>query len=365
MRRRVVSFAELRQTLLVFAVLVGGMLWLFTLDVRAPYGVIESFGYPVLLTLCLWLPYRSLLIVSALVFSALTIFAGLVPHSESEFLDGPLFNRLLVVASIWSISLLLWQRISLEAELRVRRAEAIAVSQAKSNFLARMSHELRTPLNAIIGFSDILMHDAAGRAGSSKFPEYVRHINESGNHLLALINDVLDLAKIESGKYQLQEELVVLHPLVAGAINMLGPGLQRARLEIKAEIPEGLPRVRADRRALKQILLNLLANAVKFTPEGGRVTVSAELRGEGLCIAVADTGVGIPEADLARLGRPFEQVNDHFARSRNGVGLGLALSRDLAELHGGRLAIRSAESKGTTVSLLLPRERIVMDAEAA
>jgi len=359
------SLAEHRQTLLVFALLVGGMLWLFALDVRAPYGVIESFGYPVLLTLCLWLPYRSLLIVCAVVFTALTFFAGLVPHKESAFFDGPLFNRMLVVASIWSISLLLWHRISLEAELRMRRDEAIAVSRAKSNFLARMSHELRTPLNAIIGFSDILMHDAVGRVGNPKYPEYARHINESGYHLLSLINDVLDLAKIEAGKYQLQEELVVLQPLVTGAIRMLGPGLQRAKLEIRAEVPEGLPRIRADRRALKQILLNLLANAVKFTPEGGRVTVSAELRGDGLCIAVADTGVGIPEADLARLGRPFEQVNDQFARSKNGVGLGLALCRDLAELHGGRLAISSGGSKGTTVSLLLPRERVIMDREAA
>ena len=245
------SLAELGQTFLVFALLVGGMLWLFILDVRAPYGVIESFGYPVLLTLCLWIPYRSLLIVSATVFTALTIFAGVVPHLESDLLDGPLFNRLLVITSIWSISLLLWQRISLEAELRERREEAVAVSQAKSNFLARMSHELRTPLNAIIGFSDIIIRDTLGWVANPKFPEYVRHINESGNHLLALINDVLDLAKIEAGKYQLQEEPLVLHPLVAGAIRMVGPGVQSAGLEIRAEIPEGLPRVRADRRALK------------------------------------------------------------------------------------------------------------------
>ena len=359
------SLAELGQTFFVFALLAGGMLWLFVLDVRAPYGVIESFGYPVLLTLCLWVPYRSLLIVSALVFTALTIFAAVVPHGEAALLDGPLLNRLLVIASIWSISLLLWQRISLEAELRERRHEAVVVSQAKSNFLARMSHELRTPLNAIIGFSEIMIHDTLGRVASPKAREYARHINESGHHLLALINDVLDLAKVEAGKYQLEDEALLLRSLVAGAIRMVGPDIQKAGLEIGVEIPDGMPRVRADRRALKQILLNLLSNAIKFTPEGGRITVSAALLDDGVCIAVADTGIGIPAADLTRLGTPFEQVNDRFARSKNGVGLGLALCRDLAELHGGRLAICSTEGKGTTVSLLLPKQRIVLDAEAA
>ena len=356
---------EQRQTFLVFALLVGGMLALFALDVRAPYGVIESFGYPVLLTLCLWMPYRSLLVASALVFTALTIIAGVVPHSNAGLLDGPLFNRLLVIASIWSISLLLWQRISLEGELRKRREEAMAASRAKSDFLARMSHELRTPLNAIIGFSDVIMREAPAVVANPKYPEYVRHINESGHHLLALINDLLDLAKIEAGKYHLREETLFLHPLVAGAIRMITPGVRGAGVDIRAEVSEGLPRVRADSRALKQILLNLLSNAIKFTPEGGHVTVSAELLKDGLCIAVADTGVGIATEDLARLGRPFEQANGQLARSRTGIGLGLALCRDLVELHGGRLAICSAEGKGTTVSLTLPKDRIVLDAEAA
>src|SRR5215470_19206181 len=165
------------------------MVWLFVLDLQAPYGVIESFGYPVLLTLCLWLPYRSLLVASAAVFTGLTIVAGVAPHGSLGFLDGPVFNRLLVVASIWAISVLLWQRISLEAELRKRRDEAVAASHAKSSFLACMSHELRTPLTSIAGALGLLEGGAAGRL-PERAGQLVDIARKNIERLVRLLNDI-------------------------------------------------------------------------------------------------------------------------------------------------------------------------------
>ncbi|HVM79379.1 MAG TPA: ATP-binding protein [Stellaceae bacterium] len=239
-----------------------------------------------------------------------------------------------------------------------RRAES--ASAAKSRFLANMSHELRTPLNAIIGFSEMMRTEALGPVGSPRYRAYADDINRSGMHLLGLINDLLDLSKIEAGKMELAEGLLELPRLVDDCLLLLRDVARRGKVELAAELPTDLPLLWGDERKLKQVLLNLLGNAVKFTPEGGRVAVRAESeRGGGFAIAVSDTGIGIAREHLAIVLEPFGQVR-HVEGERaqpHGTGLGLPLSKALVELHGGKLEIESAPGRGTTIRLRLPPER--------
>jgi two-component system, cell cycle sensor histidine kinase DivJ len=240
-----------------------------------------------------------------------------------------------------------------EALLHARDA-AEAANRAKSRFLANMSHELRTPLNAIIGFSDMMRQELFGPLGAPRYRDYAAHVHESGHHLLELINDILDMAKIEAGKRDLKLER--LDPQEAGrrALALVRPLAEARKLRLVFEAAD-LPRFDVDRRALQQILLNLLSNAIKFTPEGGRVTLSVTAERESLCFAVRDTGIGIPAEELPRLGQPFEQVDGDYARAHRGTGLGLALVRSLAELHGGAMSVESAAGHGTCVRVRLPR----------
>ncbi len=246
------------------------------------------------------------------------------------------------------------------------KVRAEAANRAKSEFLANMSHELRTPLNAINGFSEMMVAEMFGPLGDKRYASYVQDILNSGQHLLALINDVLDMSKIEAGKMNLRFEPVRLDELAEDAMRLIKNRAETAGLGVAIEVP-ALPEVEGDYRALKQVLLNLLSNAVKFTPRGGRITLKAEGRrdamGDRVKISVHDTGIGIAPNDLARLARPFEQIESQQSKTQQGTGLGLALSKSLIEMHGGLLEIESQPGMGTTVSFLLPvrQSRLVQD----
>ncbi|MFD1702176.1 PAS domain-containing sensor histidine kinase [Methylopila henanensis] len=234
-----------------------------------------------------------------------------------------------------------------------QKSEAETASKAKSDFLANISHELRTPLNAIIGFSEIMESGMFGNLGSEKYYEYCRDIRESGQHLLDVINDVLDMSKIEAGRFGLSRETLDIDKVVLEAMRVITPRAEEKSIALRAEAATGVT-VEVDRRALKQILLNLLSNAVKFTPPGGRITVRTRAVGGAMNLYIEDTGIGIPKEALPKLGRPFEQVESQFSKSHKGSGLGLAISRSLAELHGGVMRIRSTVGAGTVVLVRLP-----------
>ena len=236
------------------------------------------------------------------------------------------------------------------AEEKTRAEEA---NQAKSKFLANMSHELRTPLNAIIGFSEIMESGMFGALGADKYYEYCRDIRESGQYLLEVINDILDMSKIEAGRIRLELEEVELDRILADAMRVVSGRAEDKRLMLTSLLTPGI-RLRADRRALKQIGLNLLSNAVKFTPECGRVTVRGRLAGACVLIAITDTGIGITREALKKLGRPFEQVESQLTKTHHGSGLGLAIAKSLIELHGGTMRIRSTPGTGTNVVVRLP-----------
>ena len=238
------------------------------------------------------------------------------------------------------------------AEEKTRAEEANA---AKSKFLANMSHELRTPLNAIIGFSEIMESEMFGPLGADKYIEYSRDIRESGEYLLDVINDILDMSKIEAGGIRLSPELVELDSLLADCIRVVSTRASEKRLAIMAEVETGI-HLKADRRALKQIALNLLSNAVKFTPDGGAVTVQGRLRGGAVIIGITDNGIGIARQALQKLGRPFEQVESQLTKRHQGSGLGLAIAKSLVELHGGAMRIRSRLGRGTLVMVRLPTD---------
>ncbi len=244
------------------------------------------------------------------------------------------------------------------------KTRAEDANRAKSEFLANMSHELRTPLNAIIGFSEIMESGMFGPLGSGKYQEYCHDIKGSGTYLLDVINDILDMSKIEAGRMQLELEDVRLDDIVADAMRVMALKGQEKRLSMTAEVGEGLS-LRGDRRALKQILLNLLSNAVKFTPEDGLVTVRARINGDAAIIAIEDTGIGIPAHAIAKIGRPFEQVESQFTKTYKGSGLGLAIAKSLTELHGGAMRIRSTEGQGTSVVIRLPLDAAAANANEA
>jgi two-component system cell cycle sensor histidine kinase PleC len=237
-------------------------------------------------------------------------------------------------------------------EVAMTRAEA--ANQAKSEFLANMSHELRTPLNAINGFSEIMAAEMFGPLGDRRYKGYAADIHSSGQHLLSLINDILDMAKIEAGKLTLHYEPMALDVLCAEAVRLMRGKAQEAQLALTLDCPEDL-HIEADQRGLKQVLLNLISNAVKFTPEGGAVSVKVAPRDAATVrVSVVDTGIGIAAKDLKRLAQPFEQVEGQHSKSTQGTGLGLALTKSLIELHGGAMTIESEPGRGTTVWFDLP-----------
>jgi two-component system cell cycle sensor histidine kinase PleC len=235
----------------------------------------------------------------------------------------------------------------------VEKERAEAANRAKTTFLANMSHELRTPLNAIIGFSEIMREGSFGPIGCPKYTEYASDIHDSGHYLLKLINDILDMSKIEAGRLLLSREPINLADIIGEATKIVEVQAERKALTLVTALPERLS-LAADRRATKQILLNLLANAIKFTDPGGRIEMRArQVQGAAL-ITISDTGIGIPKESLKSLGRPFEQVENELTRTNKGTGLGLAIARSLVELHGGRMRIASTVGVGTVVSVRMP-----------
>jgi PAS domain S-box-containing protein len=249
-----------------------------------------------------------------------------------------------------------------EAEaLREARDQATDSSRSKSEFLANMSHELRTPLNAIIGFSEALERELFGPVGNPRYREYAVDIHDSGVHLLNLINDILDLSKIEAGHFKLHEDETDLDGVVASACRIVRHRAQQAAISIETNLPKPAVSLMADERALKQILINLVSNAVKFSNDNSTVTVDCSVSAHGLRIAVIDRGIGIAESDIPKALAPFTQLDGTLSRVHEGTGLGLPLAKHMTELHGGELTIVSAVGEGTTVYVDLPASRITSE----
>jgi signal transduction histidine kinase len=254
---------------------------------------------------------------------------------------------------------------STAAQLQRALVAADAANYAKSQFLATMSHELRTPLNAVIGFAELLKNETLGPVGCEQYRNYAADIFNSGKHLLGMINDILDLAKLDSGHLELSEEVVDLKEAVNACLRIVEPQAEKAQVRLSAALEAHLPRLRADSRRLKQILINLLSNAVKFTPEGGSITVSAACCDGGVVLRVADTGIGIAPEDMPTALARFGQIDSAFSRKYEGSGLGLPLVKQLVELHGGTLSIESEVGVGTIVSVFFPAERVITLREVA
>ncbi|HZS81932.1 MAG TPA: ATP-binding protein [Stellaceae bacterium] len=245
-----------------------------------------------------------------------------------------------------------------EKQLREAKEAAEAASRAKTDFLANMSHELRTPLNAIIGFSQIIADEALGAAGRPEYKDYARDIHSSSQHLLKIINDILDMSRIEAGVLSLREAEVDIAAVLRSCQGLLAAKATAAEIALVRDVPHELPVILADERMVRQIVLNLLANALKFTPRGGTVTLGARAEADrGVVIAISDTGIGIAREDFAKIFRPFGQLDSALNRRFEGTGLGLPLSKGLVELHGGTISLDSEIGRGTTVSVFLPLGR--------
>jgi signal transduction histidine kinase len=242
-----------------------------------------------------------------------------------------------------------------EASLQAARYEAETANRAKSAFLATMSHELRTPLNAVLGFSEIMVNEAFGPLGSPNYREYARDIFDSGTHLLRVINDVLDLSKVEAGRFEINRCEIDVEDTIEASLRFVRERGKRAGLTVIGQVEPGLSTLFADERLVRQCLLNLLSNAIKFTPAGGTVIASARADADGwTAFSVADNGIGIAEADIPKVLTPFSQADNAYARKQEGTGLGLPLVKSFVELHGGTFAIKSALGVGTTVILRFP-----------
>jgi two-component system cell cycle sensor histidine kinase PleC len=249
---------------------------------------------------------------------------------------------------------------ALADDLSIARDEAETANRAKSDFLALMSHELRTPLNAIIGFSEIIETELFGPVGTARYREYAKDVRDSGQHLLGLINDILDLSKIEAGKMEFDEADIDVADAIGACLRLVREQARENGVRLVTEIPEELPALRFDERKLKQILINLLSNAVKFTPTGGEITIKAWSRPDsGYVIQIIDTGIGIALEDIPKALSPFGQTNVKLARECKGTGLGLPLTKSLVEMSAGSMDLQSEVGVGTTVTVRFPKERIV------
>ena len=256
------------------------------------------------------------------------------------------------------------ERKAQEAELLRTRDEAESASRAKTQFLANMSHELRTPLNAVIGFSEILNRELFGTLGEQRYRDYARLIHESGEHLLNVVNDILDMSKIEAGKFKIVKEPFDIASLINSCGEVMRHAAEKKQIALITEVSPNLPELHADKRACKQMLLNVISNAIKFTDAGGWVRISARVEKDMVELVVADNGIGIAEHDLPKLGNPFVQADNSYNRSYDGAGLGLSVVKGLARLHGGRLEIASRLGHGTTATIVLPLEQAAGRIEA-
>jgi PAS domain S-box-containing protein len=282
-------------------------------------------------------------------------------HMEAERLRDPQGRILYEIGVIQDVT----EQREREIELLTAKRTAEIANRTKTQFLANMSHELRTPLNAVIGFSQLIRDQAFGQI-PERYVTYADDINSSGKLLLALINDILDMSRIEAGQQKLMEEVISIDSAINDCVRMVASKVADGGVRLIVENKGPLPALRADERALKQVLLNVLSNAIKFTPQGGSVTVAAEaMNGRRLDIRISDTGIGIAEEVIKDLFLPFRQADASISRRFGGSGLGLAISKKLMELHGGEISIDSHPGRGTRVTLHMPAERVVEDADAA
>ena len=248
-------------------------------------------------------------------------------------------------------------------ELSRAKAAVEEASASRSQFLSIISHELRTPMNAIIGFSEILKRELLGPLGTEKYVEYADDIYSSARHLLSLINDLLDMSKVDAGKWQLKRNQIDVSAFIYSCYRIIAEQATSHHMQVEIDVPEDRVVAYVDERAIRQVLLNLLSNAIKFTGDGGKLKVSAALDDDVLMISVADDGVGISSQDQARVFRPFEQGENNLDRTHEGTGLGLALCKSLVELHKGHIELESEEGQGTTISFYLPQAPIDSDRE--
>jgi len=252
------------------------------------------------------------------------------------------------------------ERKSAEANLLIAKDGAEHATRAKSEFLANMSHELRTPLNAILGYSEAIIMETFGSMNNKKYGEYLKIIHDSGNHLLGLINEVLDISAIEAGKLELKEECIDVHAIVEGMIALMGPRLQKKQQQIFFDGEKEFPALFADKQRVKQIILNLLSNASRYTPEKGEIRVEVDsCEKDCVCFSVSDTGIGMSAEDIRIALEPFGQIRDPSLKETSGTGLGLPLVKSLVEIHGGTLGIDSTPNGGTTITVKFPAERTV------
>ncbi|MBS0280785.1 MAG: hypothetical protein JSR25_06475 [Proteobacteria bacterium] len=321
---------------------------------------------------------------STIVLSAMAVVMAALVHL-ALFFDGakltPLaFTNIVIETLAVAVPLILYSR-RVIGQLEKSRAQLTAMSRrlafavdeaelanrAKSSFLANMSHELRTPLNAILGFSEVMKDQHLGPVQNSRYLSYASDIHSSGRHLLAIINDVLDLAKIEAGKMTLDNATVFeIAPMLTSSLAMLNGLGEKYGVTVHNEIPEDGMQLKAVERMIRQILINLVGNAIKFTPSGGSVHVSGKLQSDGRYeIAVRDTGVGMTEKEMAHAMMPFGQNENRFTGKHDGTGLGLPLAKAMLELHDGTLTMSSVPEMGTTVTMILPAQRIIARGRAA
>jgi signal transduction histidine kinase len=301
--------------------------------------------------LCTENPTLPLIVLSGLEDQATALAA--IQHGAQDYLikgqgGGDLISRAIRHAI---------ERKLIDRQLIEAKQSAEAANRAKSEFLANKSHELRTPLNAIIGFSEMIEQKLKGPL-SETYREYGEIVRTSGQHLLAIINDILDIAKLSSGKIELDLEPLDVTKVIAEAVSIIAKKADSARVQIRTNLDARCPKIEADLLRLRQVLLNLLANAIKFTPAGGSIEVSASVGASELRIAVRDTGIGIAPEDIPAALEPFTQVGRGMTRAQEGTGLGLPISKTLVVLHGGRFDVTSAPDMGTTVTISLPIHRM-------
>jgi signal transduction histidine kinase len=281
--------------------------------------------------------------------------------AEDYLIKGMGDGQLMVRAIRYSIERARGRLLLLDAKTKAEIA-----NRTKTEFLANMSHELRTPLNAIMGFSELLKGEMLGPVGNSTYVEYARDIYQSAAHLLQIINDILDLSKVEAGKIELDERQISVHGLVDTSLRLVAERAGEAGVTVINEVASDLPPLFADERLLKQILINLLSNSIKFTQKGGSVRVQAWREQSGvLALSVADSGIGISEDDLPRVMEPFRQADSALSRKYEGTGLGLPLVKSFVELHRGVFELKSQLGVGTTALMRFPRDRVMEEGSAA
>lgn len=287
--------------------------------------------------------------------------AGVLLWTEVSIRYTQIGNIPAIVAIVRDIT----ERRRMREELSAAVGAASEANKAKSEFLATMSHELRTPLNAIIGFSDLMLTSLLGPPGNPRYREYIGDIHASGLQLLALIDDLLDLSRIDAGKAQLVEKNVSLRDVITEACRMVELQASQSGLTIVTHVPPDLPFVHGDERRIMQVVLNLLSNAIKFTPANGTVSIGVESSAGALLLKVRDTGIGIAAKDLPLVLERFGQIDSNLSRKHKGTGLGLPLVKELVELHGGTVSIESEVDVGTVVTVCFPRERVIEPLNAA